>query len=234
MEKKARNTSAVEILHHRYIGDDAERRASLQEERVNAEVAQTVYELRKEAGLTQKDLADLVGTTQSVISRLEDADYEGHSLSMLNRIAKSLNQRIVVQLKTRDPNRGKIRYVFREVVRGLRRKQGLTPDELAAKLGLDRDEIIAMERQDDYCPSPLTLFKLSKFYGISQRNLAILAGAISDASHEFQQEVSKFAAQSESFAKLTREEQQILDEFIKFLKAEVKTNDRRQDPQRNR
>ena len=88
-------------------------------------------------------------------------------------------------------------------------------------------------RQDDYRPSPLTLFKLSKFYGVSQRNLAILAGAISDASHEFQQEVSKFAAQSESFAKLTREEQQILDKFITFLKTEVKTSDGRQDSQGN-
>lgn len=225
MEKKIRRTNGVEILHRRYVGDDAERKASLQEERVNAGVAQTIYELRKEAGLTQKALADLVGTTQSVISRLEDADYEGHSLSMLNRIAKSLNQRMVVHIKEKDSNRGTIRYVFREVVRGLRRRQGLTPDELAAKLGLDRDEIIAMERQDDYRPTPLTLFKLSKFYGISQRNLAILAGALFDVSREFQQEVSKFAAQSESFAKLTKEEQQILDQFINFLKSEAKTND---------
>ena len=233
MEKKARKTSAVEILHRRYVGDNVERRASLQEERVNAQVAQTIYDLRKEAGLTQKELADLVGTTQSVISRLEDADYEGHSLSMLDRIAKSLHQRMVFEVKARDPNRGTIRYVFREVVRGLRREKGLAPEELATKLGLDRDEVIAMERQDDYRPSPLTLFKLSKFYGISQRNLAVLAGAISDASQEFQEEVSKFAAQSESFAKLTKEEQQILDKFITFLKTEVKTSDGRQHSQRN-
>lgn len=233
MEKKAKRTGAVEILHRRYVGDNVERRASLQEERVNAQVAQTIYDLRKEAGLTQKELADLVGTTQSVISRLEDADYEGHSLSMLDRIAKTLNQRMVVQVKTKDPNRGTIRYVFREVVRGLRRKQGLTPEELAAKLSLDRDEIIAMERQDDYRPSPSTLFKLSKFYGVSQRNLAVLAGAISDAPHEFQEQVSKFATQSESFTKLTKEEQQILDKFITFLKTEVKTSDGRQNSQRN-
>ena len=42
---------------------------------------------RTEAGLSQKELAEMIGTTQSVISRLEDADYEGHSLSMLSRIA---------------------------------------------------------------------------------------------------------------------------------------------------
>jgi len=77
------------------------------------------------------------------------------------------------------------------------------------------------------------IFVMSEFYGVSQRNLAILAGAISDASHEFQQEVSKFAAQSESFAKLTRQEQQILDKFITCLKSEVKTSEGRQDSHGN-
>jgi transcriptional regulator with XRE-family HTH domain len=71
---------------------------SLEVERVNAEVARTIYELRKKAGLTQKELAQMVGTTQSVISRLEDADYEGHSLSMLHRIAMALNRRLSVQM----------------------------------------------------------------------------------------------------------------------------------------
>src|SRR4030065_2569791 len=103
MEKKDKITNAVEILHRRYVGDNGERRASLQEERVNAQVAQTIYDLRKEAGLTQKEIADLVGTTQSVISRLEDADYEGHSLSMLNRIARVLNQKLTVVMKGKDP-----------------------------------------------------------------------------------------------------------------------------------
>jgi predicted transcriptional regulator len=44
--------------------------------------------------VTQKELAKLVGTTQSVIARLEDADYEGHALSMLSRIAAALNKRV--------------------------------------------------------------------------------------------------------------------------------------------
>lgn len=96
MEKPKKTTDAVEILHRRYTGDDEERKASLQAERINAEVARMIYDLRMEAGLTQKELAKRVGTTQSVISRIEDADYEGHSLSMLNRIATVLNRRLVV------------------------------------------------------------------------------------------------------------------------------------------
>jgi hypothetical protein len=39
----------------------------------------------------------MVGTTASVICRLEDADYEGHSLAILRRIAGALNQRIEIR-----------------------------------------------------------------------------------------------------------------------------------------
>ena len=51
------------------------------------DLALLVREMREEAGLTQVELARKVGTTQSVIARLEDAEYTGHSLSMLERIA---------------------------------------------------------------------------------------------------------------------------------------------------
>ena len=98
MAKKRKTADAGKILKDRYVGDDPRRQESLREERVNAEVARTIYELRQEAGLTQNQLADLVGTTQSVISRLEDADYEGHSLSMINRIAQALGRKLTVQM----------------------------------------------------------------------------------------------------------------------------------------
>ena len=50
------------------------------------DLALLVREMREDARFTQTELAKRVGTTQSVISRLEDADYGGHSLAMLNRI----------------------------------------------------------------------------------------------------------------------------------------------------
>lgn len=104
MSNPRRTSNAVRILHRRYVGEDVERKASLERERVNAEVARTIYELREQAGLSQKELADRVETTQSVISRLEDADYEGHSLSMLNRIAKALNQQVQVVMRPQGRN----------------------------------------------------------------------------------------------------------------------------------
>lgn len=102
MTKKKPTSNAVEILHRRYVGDNAERQASLEAERKEAEIARKIYDLRKEAGLTQKELADMVGTTQSVISRLEDADYEGHSLSMLRRIAEALDYTLYVDMVSRN------------------------------------------------------------------------------------------------------------------------------------
>jgi transcriptional regulator with XRE-family HTH domain len=220
MKKNTRTTNAVEIIHHRYIGDDADRKASLEAERVNAEVAQMIYELRQEAGLSQKELGDLIGTTQSVISRLEDADYEGHSLSMLSRIAKALNKHLNVEIAPKDPDIETMRYVFSRVIQGLRRERGLKVNEFAEKSGIDRNEVIAMERNIGYRPTPLTLYKLSKFFGISQRKLSILTGAIVDIPHPFREEASKFAAKAESFSNLTPEEKRTLDEFVKFLKTE--------------
>ena len=64
---------------------------------VSNQAARLVRRLREEAGLTQSELADRVGTTQSVISRLESDDYEGHSLSMLYRVAAALDRRIDVR-----------------------------------------------------------------------------------------------------------------------------------------
>ena len=93
----AKTTDALEILD-RMIGDDAEMRHMIAEERVNAQVAQMIYEARTEAGLTQKALAALIGSKQPVIARLEDADDDGHSISMLHRIAAALGKRLDIRL----------------------------------------------------------------------------------------------------------------------------------------
>ena len=92
----AKKTNAVEILRNRYVKNNLKRKASLATERMNAEIARLLYDMRTEAGLTQKQLAELIGTTQSVISRLEDSDYDGHSLTMLSRIAEALHKKLSV------------------------------------------------------------------------------------------------------------------------------------------
>jgi ribosome-binding protein aMBF1 (putative translation factor) len=93
----AKTRDALKIIDG-ITGDDPELKAMIEEETIHAQVARMIYEARARAGLTQQQLADLVGTKQSVIARLEDADYEGHSLTMLQRIAAALHQRLVIHL----------------------------------------------------------------------------------------------------------------------------------------
>ena len=85
---------AIEIIHRRYYEGRPDRIAALAEAEANDTVARKISALRKRAGLTQQQLAKLLGTTTSVISRLESADYQGHSLAMLRRIANALNKRV--------------------------------------------------------------------------------------------------------------------------------------------
>ena len=58
------------------------------------DVALQIAALRQQAGLSQKDLAKLLKTSQQQISRLESPGYEGHSLSMLRRIADAMHARV--------------------------------------------------------------------------------------------------------------------------------------------
>lgn len=90
-------TDALEILHNRFYAGKPARLKGLEEARANDEIARKILELRTAAGLSQAELAKLIGTTASVICRLEDADYEGHSLAMLRRIAGALDQRVEIR-----------------------------------------------------------------------------------------------------------------------------------------
>ncbi|MHB1191956.1 MAG: helix-turn-helix domain-containing protein [Longimicrobiales bacterium] len=97
MPRSKPTTDAVGILE-RLTAADAGMRALVEEERTHALVARQIHHLRTRRGLTQKELAERVGTTQSVIARIEDADYQGHSLRMLRRVAEALDAEVSVRL----------------------------------------------------------------------------------------------------------------------------------------
>jgi len=64
------------------------------------DVAVQLASLRQKAGLSQKELARKVGTSQQQISRLESPSYEGHSLSMLRRVARVLGAAVYVNIRS--------------------------------------------------------------------------------------------------------------------------------------
>jgi len=55
--------------------------------------------------MSQAELAKKVGTTQQQISRLESPSYEGHSLSMLRRVAEILGAKVFVHIQRNKPTR---------------------------------------------------------------------------------------------------------------------------------
>ena len=100
-----------------------------------SQVAKLIRELRGQAGLTQAQLAERVGTTQSLISRLERDDYTGHSLSMLYRIGKALDRRVTVTLAPRRASAAAVRetapvYGTTPLEKDAAYDKGLSPAEL--------------------------------------------------------------------------------------------------------
>ncbi|MEX2219463.1 MAG: helix-turn-helix domain-containing protein [Phycisphaerales bacterium] len=98
---KTRRTADALVILDRITGSSRRVREMIEREKANVVIAQQIYDARTEAGLSQAELARLIGTTQSVIARLEDADYRGHSLSMLRRIAAALGREVEVRLVAR-------------------------------------------------------------------------------------------------------------------------------------
>jgi len=96
-QKTPKRTSDALALLQELTGKSREMADLLEQERANLDVGRKIYELRSKAKLSQAELARKVGTTQSVISRLEDADYDGHSLEMLRRIASALEKRVEIR-----------------------------------------------------------------------------------------------------------------------------------------
>jgi len=94
MPRKTKDFAAV---IRRKLAADPKLAQRVDDERLSGDVASAIVALRMEAGLTQLELANRIGTQQPVIARLEDTEYDGHSLTMLKRIAASVGKRVTVQ-----------------------------------------------------------------------------------------------------------------------------------------
>jgi transcriptional regulator with XRE-family HTH domain len=92
----ARTKNFADVIRAK-LAADSDLANQVESEAFNTDIAMKVYQARTEAGLTQRQLAARIGTQQSVISRIEDANYEGHSLGILKRIASALGQNLRVE-----------------------------------------------------------------------------------------------------------------------------------------
>ena len=104
----------------------------------------------------------------------------------------------------------------------LRRRDGLTEEQVAERARVDAAEIRRIEFDPDFTPTPRTVYQLEEYFKLPAKSLAVLSGVITPRSSEaLRDEVVKFAAHSTEVSKLGREEKQLLIEFVKFLAKQV-------------
>ena len=96
-KKNPFKSKSLRAAFGRYIGNDPEQQQAFEEALADYDVARKIYDLRAKAGLSQRELARRIRTTASVICQLEDADYQGHSLLMLRRIAAAMDKRVEIR-----------------------------------------------------------------------------------------------------------------------------------------
>ncbi len=96
-KKNPFKSKSLQAAFDRYIGNDPEQQQAFEEALADYDVARRICDLRTKAGLSQRELARRIGTAASVICQLEDADYQGHSLLMLRRIAAALDKRVQIR-----------------------------------------------------------------------------------------------------------------------------------------
>ncbi|MDP1989606.1 MAG: helix-turn-helix transcriptional regulator [Syntrophales bacterium] len=76
---------------------DPEFKKHYEEERQALKLAMKIAELRDKKGLSQQQLAQLMGTSQQAISRIESGRYEGFTLKTLEKIAEATGMRVKIE-----------------------------------------------------------------------------------------------------------------------------------------
>jgi|GEM_PF-446801 len=94
-----RMTSDANLILDAIVGDDPAERIGLAEAELNMEIAQIIYDARESSGVSQRELARRMGTSQSAISRQECLDYRGHTISMLARMLAAMDLELVVGVR---------------------------------------------------------------------------------------------------------------------------------------
>jgi transcriptional regulator with XRE-family HTH domain len=109
------------------------------------------------------------------------------------------------------------RVSFARFIELARLKLKLSKEQFAAKARIPLDELVCIEEDDVYTPTLRTVHYLAQFLKVSHPKLLTLAGLARAKDAGFNDAAVKFAAKSEPIRKLTREEQDAFDEFVKVL-----------------
>jgi len=99
----------------------------------------------------------------------------------------------------------------------LRRERRLSLELLAQKADVDLAELVKIETDESFKPTPRTVHQLAAFFKLPAKKLMALAGLLQIKDYNLQQASVRFAARSEPVEDVTPEEHAALEEYVKFL-----------------
>lgn len=111
-----------------------------------------------------------------------------------------------------------ITVAFGLLVKLSRRARRLSVEELAEKLSVEADELQRIEHEPEFRARPRTISKVANFFALPVGEVMKLAGAAVSNDASFKTNALKFAAHSDDMAALTREEQEALNSFVRYLR----------------
>lgn len=109
--------------------------------------------------------------------------------------------------------------VLYQLVRQLRRRDGLTRAQLADKIRVEAQEVETIEDQPEYVPKPRTVHQLADYLGVPAKAVEQLTTAAQAQNDNLAEAAHRFAASSDDLSKLSRAEKKRFDDFVKVLAA---------------
>ena len=106
---------------------------------------------------------------------------------------------------------------FSTFLRMLRLNANLRYEDLAQKINVNHDELRTLEKSIGYTAEPRTLVALANFFKIPTQEFLQIGAALQSIDAQIDKEVTRFAAESESFEQLTKKEKELLQRIVKIL-----------------
>jgi transcriptional regulator with XRE-family HTH domain len=123
----------------------------------------------------------------------------------------------VEELEQRSLGAELTRPAFVRLLQLTRREHKLTWEEFSKELDVELGELIGIEADKHYKPTPRTVTRLAQFLRVPAQKLFILSGLVRARDPHFQEAALRFAARSQPVKELSPQEHEALEEYVKFL-----------------
>ena len=147
-----------------------------------------------------------------------DIDFDaGMPVHLLHSIDMFLPPDITAAYPVDEKRTLQLKHAFGLFIRQLRLRDGMSIEALAKVASVLAEELEAIEHDPHYQARPRTVVQLAKVFKIATPKMMKLSGVAHAADDALEDEALKFAAKSDGVSSLNREEQSLINDFVKFL-----------------